>query len=313
MRKIYLNDGTNFEVGYIDKSGDENLIITTLEKTTDELVNIFENPKNTTITVKEQDGLVVAYYEGYTKVVESTMTMVSDKDWNMVRQYSATLSNPSITTAFNSLRNEVTEKINQTNEVQNQLSNEVQSIKQQLNENINTDIMTVDEYRNYKKQLIGAECRSTIYDGVYFMIDSIEEHFTYNAEDQINFTDMKVMCDAGFPVIPYHSSAENNTTNPCKFYNSSDIVNIYMLQVLNKMRHTTKCNAIYQWLDSLADKSEMETISFSSALPTFYQEKYDDMIQKTEEMMSARDEKPVDPEPTPEPEIPVNPDDVVTV
>ena len=122
----------------------------------------------------------------------------------------------------------------------NKLDENIKSIQDQLDESIDTEKMNLEEYRTYKKQLIGKECREKIHSGIDFEINGTIEHFTYNADDQINFIDVKVMCDSGFPVIPYHESSGNTNTNPCKFYPAEDMGKVYMRLVLS---------TLYSWED----------------------------------------------------------------
>lgn len=158
----------------------------------------------------------------------------------------------------------------------------ITAVEQQLSPAIDTDPMSVEEYRSYKKSLVGEACRKEIYNGIHITIDGKNEHFTYKEDDQNNFSDMLLQLYCGLQTIPYHNSSTGNITNPCKNYTAGQILEIYIAQSVNKLQLTTKCNQIYIWLDELTDKESMESITFFTPLPQKQQNAYDSILQEVD-------------------------------
>lgn len=290
--RIHFNDDTTYEVLQIYQEGQHNeyLHIEVADTPYADVIQTFSDTnKLSSITLKDSNNIKV--FSDYTILKNFSTDEYLDIGNISHTRVTLTFFQANLTDRIDNLKQEIasfkhnTDKIK---EVTNKLDENIKSIQDQLDESIDTEKMDLEEYRTYKKQLIGKECREKIHSGIDFEINGTIEHFTYNADDQINFIDVKVMCDSGFPVIPYHESSGNTNTNPCKFYPAEDMGKVYMQQVLNKFRHTTKCNAIYQWLDSLNSKSAMSDIFFESALPPLFQTQYDKLVEKTELMMQEK-------------------------
>lgn len=290
--KIFFSDNTEYEVLQIYQEGQHNeyLHIEVADTPYADVLQTFNDAnKLSSITIKDNNNIKV--FPDYTQLKAFSTDEYLDIGNILHTRVILTFLQVNLTDRIDNLNQEIasfkyhTDKIK---EVTNKLDEDIKNIQNQLDDSIDTEKMTLEEYRTYKKQLIGNECREKIHFGIDFEIDGKLEHFTYNADDQINFIDVKVMCDSGFPVIPYHESSDSTKTNPCKFYPAEDMAKVYMQQVLNKFRHTTKCNAIYQWLDSLNTKSDMSDIVFDTALPILYQNQYDKLVEKTELMMQEK-------------------------
>lgn len=290
--RIYFNDNTTYEVLQIYQEGQhkEYLHIEIADTPYADVLQTFSDTnKISSITLKDSNNIKV--FSDYTTLKNFSTDEYLDVGNISHTRVTLTFFQANLADRIDNLKQEIasfkynTDKIK---EVTNKLDENIKSIQEQLDESINTEKMTLEEYRTYKKQLIGKECREKIHSGIDFEMDGTIEHFTYNADDQINFIDVKVMCDSGFPVIPYHESSDSTNTNPCKFYPAEDMAKVYMQQVLNKFRHATKCNALYQWLDSLNSKSDMSDIIFDSALPARFQTQYDKLVEKTELMMQEK-------------------------
>ena len=290
--KINFSDNSTYEVLQIYQEGQhkEYLHIEVADTPYLDVINMFSDiNKLASITIHTADNIKV--FSDYTILKGFSTDEYMDVNNITHKRVILTFLQAQLSDRIDNLKHDIEGfkiKTETLNEETLNLSNNIKSIQEQLDESINTEKMTLEEYRTYKKQLIGKECREKIHSGIDFEMDGTIEHFTYNADDQINFIDVKVMCDSGFPVIPYHESSDSTNTNPCKFYPAEDMAKVYMQQVLNKFRHTTKCNALYQWLDSLNSKSDMSDIIFDSALPARFQAQYDKLVEKTELMMQEK-------------------------
>ena len=163
-------------------------------------------------------------------------------------------------------------------------------IEQKIYTTIDVDAMSLEEYKSYKKSLVSKACVDAICAGVDYEIDGKTEHFTYYQEDQTNFNDMNNQIEAGLEMIPYHSAKEGKLiTSPCKIYPASVVRGIYVAQVMNKFIQTTKCNHVYQWIDGLDNKKDIEPITFDSELPEQYKASYDALIGQITETMKTKD------------------------
>lgn len=169
------------------------------------------------------------------------------------------------------------------------VTSRIEKIESDIYEQIDVDKMSLSEYKEYKKALVSEDCQLAIEAGVDFNTGDTIEHFTYYTEDQINFADMNSQVEAGFPIIPYHSSNDDSTTSPCKMYPASVIRGIYVAQLTNKLIQTTKCNHIYQWIDGLDSKEAIQNITFASELPEPYLTSFNELITNVQNTMGEKD------------------------
>ena len=266
--KIRLTNGEVFELLRHREIG-ENLQIEIIREDIISVIQSFNVTDNiTSLSIIDESGNTVAKYDGYT----TNVSMSKDSFLYFGEEIERII-----------LVFKRTDYVTQFNNIKTELS----LIQEQLNPTVDIDAMSIEEYRIYKKTEIGEQCRSEIYKGIDFELDGELQHFTYNIEDQMNFAIGKQNCDDGFLTIPYHNSANNNVTQCYKFYEASVFKDIYMKQFLNKIEKTTRCNAIFMWIDSLSDKEQIKEITFSSEIPEEFAENYRHIVESTESIINS--------------------------
>lgn len=116
-------------------------------------------------------------------------------------------------------------------------------------------------------QVAGA-CQSIIYAGSDITLsDATVEHFSYNAQDQINFTKLRIRAsEDSTQLLPYHSDG-----NLCKMYSAADIITIVDTLDNFLTYHITYCNSLNMWIKSCLTIEEVEAISYGSEIPEQYQ------------------------------------------
>ncbi len=169
----------------------------------------------------------------------------------------------------------------ETSEVIKDIESDIADIKNSIDPVVNMDTMSLIELKKYKKQVIGKECTEQINAGIDFEIDGQTEHFTYNDKDQMNFEKMRNFVAMGIQYIPYHSSTTDTETNKCKFYKASDVTALYTQLVLLYLTKTTKCNFLYQFIDSTEDAETLKSLSMNSELTGELKTEYDNIINTT--------------------------------
>jgi len=110
---------------------------------------------------------------------------------------------------------------------------------------------------------LSAKCEETITDGVdVTLADGTTEHFSLEANDQVNIDNIFNAVVLGATEYPYHADGA-----ACKMYSAADIVTIYVTAKTLVTYHTTYFNALKQWVNRLTDAGEVQAINYGDELP----------------------------------------------
>lgn len=130
-------------------------------------------------------------------------------------------------------------------------------------------------FNNIKEQKlkeISQQCREIIYNGLEITLSNEQkEYFSFKEEDQINLMALynKALIDTNNEnLFPYH-----NNGNLCKFYTAKDIIIIGETLMNYKTYHTTYCNSLNVWINSLEQNEQetLENIYYGIEIPEQYQ------------------------------------------
>ena len=284
MSKLYFVDNTSYDIIQVRTDGikEEKLCIDLMNCNVTDVYNTINKDGNTdNITIKDNDT-VVKSYGGYTKLVSIFMDTFKNMFDEEIPSVHLVFEFAGCDKKIDALNDVVESQKQELNEYKNDLND----IKSVINNDTDTSGMNVDQFRKYKKESIGAECRTSIYSGTTVVLNNEKKYFTYNAEDQSNLTDLMIQVNEGFQTLPYHVNTDSDTTEECEFFSATDIKTIYRELSLHKLKCTTKCNTIFVWLDSLKTIEDMKNVTFNSTLPVEYQKKYDGIINPTIEMIN---------------------------
>jgi hypothetical protein len=122
------------------------------------------------------------------------------------------------------------------------------------------------DYKANKKVEIQDSCKHAIYAGATITTSLGEEHFTFNADDQINWTAMYVQAKTmGVEIFRYH--ANTYEVNDCRFFSKDEVIAIVETLESLKTWHLTYCNKLYTWLFRCKTKEEIDAIQYGMKLP----------------------------------------------
>lgn len=145
--------------------------------------------------------------------------------------------------------------------------------------------MTIQGYCTYKKKELGEICRQKIYEGCDVVTEYGTEHFTFNADDQMNLnTTYLAALNTGLPQS-YHPSTD--PSSPCTVYSAKDIISIYLTLQSNLLYHQTYCNMLNTLLGRYSTKAEMKTVTYGMELPSDLKEKMDIALANGQDVVDA--------------------------
>lgn len=157
---------------------------------------------------------------------------------------------------------------------------EIDNIKQVVGI-VNPNNMTLDEFKDYYKGIIGKQCTAAIEGGVDVETSLGKKHFSYTIEDQSNIKDLVMTAElTNFTLpLPYHADGEL-----CNTYQPTDILKIYMSLSSNKTYHTTYCNILNAMITEAKDLTTIKAITYGMEIAD---EKYIDVMTKINESKDA--------------------------
>ena len=126
---------------------------------------------------------------------------------------------------------------------------------------------TLDEMKQQKINEVSAACKETIYAGVDVELPTgSTEHFSLKEEDQINLFGKQAQITAGVTQIEYHQDG-----HPCRYYTVDEMTTIIAAAMQFVSYHTTYCNSLYTWINSVEDKEDLQEITYGVSIPVEYQ------------------------------------------
>lgn len=139
----------------------------------------------------------------------------------------------------------------------------VKELGEKINPTIDVEECSLDELKAWQKKQVNVACKEAIEAGVDVELsDGKTYHFSYKAEDQINYVEMRQEIEHdGYTTVPYHPD-----NGDCTIYSSDDMKKIIKAQIANKFVLTTKCNAYHGMLKDAEDKAAVSAIVWGSDL-----------------------------------------------
>lgn len=139
----------------------------------------------------------------------------------------------------------------------------VKELDEKINPTIDVEECSLDELKAWQKKQVNVACKEAIEAGVDVELsDGKTYHFSYKAEDQINYVEMRQEIEHdGYTTVPYHPD-----NGDCTIYSSDDMKKIIKAQIANKFVLTTKCNAYHGMIKDAEDKATVSAIVWGSDL-----------------------------------------------
>ena len=126
---------------------------------------------------------------------------------------------------------------------------------------------TLEELKEQKISEVGGVCKETIYAGVDVELPTgSTEHFSLKEEDQINLFGKQAQISAGVTQLEYHQDG-----HPCRYYTVEEMTAIITAAMQFVSYHTTYCNSLYTWINSVTDKDDLQGITYGVSIPEGYQ------------------------------------------
>jgi len=163
-------------------------------------------------------------------------------------------------------------------------------IEEKIDNTVDIDSMSVEEYKGYLLKEISALGEAQIFEGTGVVLsDGTSKVFTYNLEDQSNITQAIALCkelDDPMMLYPYHSHGEI-----CSLYSVTDIYIIYVTLQMMSVQVQTRVNLLMNYIRTIQTKEELLDITYETALPDAYQNRYDEIIAASMEIMERLKDK----------------------
>ena len=126
---------------------------------------------------------------------------------------------------------------------------------------------TLEELKEQKISEVSDACKDTIHAGVDVELPTgSTEHFSLKEEDQINLFGKQAQISAGITQLEYHQDG-----HPCRYYTVEEMTAIITAAMQFVSYHTTYCNSLYTWINSVTDKEDLQDITYGSSIPFEYQ------------------------------------------
>lgn len=133
-----------------------------------------------------------------------------------------------------------------------------------------------------KTKEISSACNQTIEAGTAVTIsDGSEKHFTYSLLDQSNISEMFNALIGGATEYLYHADGEEYM-----MYSAKDIVIIYSTLSMFKTGQIMYQNQLKQYINSLTDKTVIQSVQYGDALIGEYLTKYNELMAQAQTQMN---------------------------
>jgi hypothetical protein len=127
--------------------------------------------------------------------------------------------------------------------------------------------ITVAYAKSLKIKEMSQTCENIIVNGVDVTLsDSETYHFSLTVQDQLNLTSLFELVKAGETSIAYHADGEL-----CKFYSAEDITLIVTKAKELITFHTTYCNSLFAYINSLRSINTVSQVTYGMNIPEKYQ------------------------------------------
>lgn len=208
------------------------------------------------------EGVHVVTYNHYTKVLvkAASKTISIEKDFTKIVKS----QNENGEEIEVEVPTTVTEEIDVVEVIlgyENPTDRLVKELDEKINPTIDVEECSLDELKVWQKKQVNVACKEAIEAGVDVELsDEKTYHFSYKAEDQINYVEMRQEIEHdGYTTVPYHPD-----NGDCTIYSSDDMKKIIKAQIANKFVLTTKCNAYHGMIKDAEDKAAVSAIVWGS-------------------------------------------------
>lgn len=163
------------------------------------------------------------------------------------------------------------------------ISEEIEMIKNTIGI-ANPNNMSLEEFKIYKKDVIGKQCEEIINSGVDVEINGDMKHFSYEFRDQLDFHDLMFCAILGdfSLMLPWHSDG-----NLCDVYSSIDILRIYTELTTNKMYYTTYCNILNDMINKAEDMESVKAITFGMDVSNEYKQRLQSIMNASSVIINS--------------------------
>lgn len=141
---------------------------------------------------------------------------------------------------------------------------QIQDISDKVNNVVKVEDMNLDQTKAYMVSKMGEICKQTIVNGIDIKLsDGSIEHFSMTTEDQSNIsTQVNLIMAFDLEEAAYHADKED-----CKFYSAADFLRISLMTNMHKLKQTTYCNILNNYIRSLNTKEEVLSCTYGMTLP----------------------------------------------
>lgn len=210
------------------------------------------------------EGVHVVTYNHYTKVLvkAASKTISIEKDSTKIVK-SQNENGEEIEVEVPTTVTEEVEVVEVVLGYENPTDRLVKELDEKINPTIDVEECSLDELKAWQKKQVNVACKEAIEAGVDVELsDGKTYHFSYKAEDQINYVEMRQEIEHdGYTTVPYHPD-----NGDCTIYSSDDMKKIIKAQIANKFVLTTKCNAYHGMIKDAEDKAAVSAIVWGSDL-----------------------------------------------
>ena len=127
--------------------------------------------------------------------------------------------------------------------------------------------MNLEYVKSMKIKEMSATCQNAITNGFDIVLsDENTYHFSLTIQDQLNMLGLSVMVANGVEQIPYHADGEL-----CKEFPVADFIAISTMANTHKTYHVTYYNSLKNYINSLDDISDVNSVTYGMAIPVEFQ------------------------------------------
>jgi len=122
-----------------------------------------------------------------------------------------------------------------------------------------------EEFKEKKISEISTECNNTIERGFDINIKDEVKHFSLSVQDQINMAVIMQQISSGIITdkVKYHADGEL-----CEDFSIEEFISIVNKSIEFKTYHTTYCNYLMRYIESLTSRSQISTCFYGCSLTT---------------------------------------------
>lgn len=135
--------------------------------------------------------------------------------------------------------------------------------------NENYDKSNIESIIKTKIKELSIKCNEAITSG----IDINNSHYSLTLEDQVNISELKNNAKDGISLLKYHADGEG-----CRVFSTEEILNLYNAALIHKNYHLTYFNVLKEYVQSLTDIDEINTIKYGQELVGEFLDRFNEII-----------------------------------